>query len=115
MAYLDKYPSANYLPGMQIFYYLFGAITLAAAFQGALAGSMISLVAGGILGALIIAGGFLWGSTTGVILAMLGSFGIAGKFLPDFFKKGRVLWPAGVLGLLGVVGIALAVLRVAGR
>ncbi len=94
---------------MQYFYFLFGAITIAAAIQGALAGSMVSLIAGGVLGALVVAGGALSGSNLGLILALVGSLGVAGKFVPDFLKKGYAVWPAGVLGLLGVIGVILAV------
>jgi hypothetical protein len=67
---------------MQYFYFLFGAVTIAAAIQGAIAGSMVSLIAGGLLG-------------------------VAGKFVPDFLKKGYAIWPAGVLGVLGVIGVVL--------
>ena len=94
---------------MQIFYYVFGAITLAAAVQGYLAGSPISLIAGGILGLLILAGAFLFPSnlTLALILVLVGSVGIAGRFVPGFFKT-QTLWPSGVLALLSVVGIVLA-------
>ena len=99
----------------QIFYYVFGVVTLAAAIQGKLAGSTISLVACGILALLIIAGGYLLNSnpTLGLVLALVGSLGVAGRFVPAFFKKNYELWPAGALGLLGIVGIVLAVLAFA--
>ncbi len=95
---------------MQNFYFVFGLITLAAAIQGAIAGSKISLIAGGVLGGLVLAGGCLYGSTLALILALIGSLGIAGKFMPDFLKKGKKIWPAGTLGLLGVVSLVLTVL-----
>jgi uncharacterized membrane protein (UPF0136 family) len=96
---------------MQYFHFLFGAITLAAAIQGGLAGSKISLIAGGILGALVIAGGALSNShsTLALILALVGSLGVTGKFLPDFLKKGYAIWPAGVLAALGVISVILTV------
>jgi uncharacterized membrane protein (UPF0136 family) len=96
---------------MQFFYYVFGVITLAAAIQGKLAGSTISLVAGGILALLIIAGGYLLNSnpTLALVLALVGSLGVAGRFVPAFFKKSYELWPSGTLGLLGVVGVVLAI------
>jgi uncharacterized membrane protein (UPF0136 family) len=92
---------------MQIFYFLLGALTIAGGVQGFLAGSKASLIAAGILGGLIVAGGVLLGSqpTLAMILALVGSLGIAGKFVPDFLKKGRALWPAGTLALLSVIGI----------
>lgn len=96
---------------MQIFYYVFGAITIAAAVQGYLAGSTISLVAGGILGLLILAGGYLFTSNLNLalILALVGSLGIAGRFLPNFFKT-HAVWPAGTLALLSLIGIVLVVM-----
>jgi uncharacterized membrane protein (UPF0136 family) len=114
---LDNGSGALYFSRMQFFYYLFGAITIAAAVQGALAGSPISLVAGGILGALIVAGGYLWNSNVplGMILALVGSIGIAGRFVPAFLKKGYVIWPAGTLALLSVVGVVLAIVALATR
>ncbi|MDB6173887.1 MAG: Transrane protein [Chthoniobacteraceae bacterium] len=96
---------------MQIFFYVFGAVTIAAAVQGAVAGSIISLIAGGILGALVLAGGYLLPTqpTTALILALVGSIGIAGKFVPTYLKKGRAIWPAGILALLSVIGIIVAI------
>ena len=119
-ALLDKGKRGLYLsamiisfagPDSQFFYYIFGAITLAAAIQGKLAGSTISLVAGGILAVLILVGGYLLGAnpTLGLILVLVGSLGVAGRFVPAFFKKGYALWPAGTLGLLGVIGVVLAI------
>lgn len=93
------------------YYFIFGAITVAAAIQGAMAGSMISLVAGGVLGGLILAGGFLLAAKTqlALILALVGAIGVAGKFIPDFFKKGHAIWPAGTLGLLSLISIGLTI------
>ncbi len=98
-----------YLSPMQIFFYLFGAITIAGAIQGFMAGSKASLIAGGILGTLILVGAFLSKSNpmVGLILVMVGSLGIAGKFVPNFFK-GFAIWPAGTLALLSVIAIVLA-------
>lgn len=96
--------------------FIFGAIVIAAGIQGMLAGSMISLIAAGILGGLILAGGFMLGTKTTValILALIGSVGVAGKFLPTFLKssnKGAAIWPAGVLAILSVIGIVLTVMQ----
>jgi hypothetical protein len=97
---------------MQIYFYLFGAITLAGAVQGFLAGSKVSLIAGGVLAALVLAGSYLSANqpVLGNALVLLGAVGVAGKFVPAFFKKGYAIWPAGVLGFLGVAAVVLAVL-----
>jgi uncharacterized membrane protein (UPF0136 family) len=95
----------------RIYYFVFGLITLGAAIQGLMAGSMISLVAGGICGVLILAGGFLLpgNASLALILALIGSLGIAGRFVPTYFKS-HTLWPAATLALLSVVSIVLTVL-----
>lgn len=94
----------------KIFYIVFGLITIAAGVQGMLAGSTISLVAGGILGAMILAGGFMLpgNMTVALVLALIGSLGVAGRFVPQFLKT-HTIWPAGVLALLGVAGLILTI------
>ncbi len=95
----------------KIYFFIFGAITMAAAVQGAVKGSMISLAVGGTLAAMILAGGFLLGTKTNpaLILALIGAIGIAGKFIPDFFKRGHAIWPAGTLAALSVISILLTI------
>jgi uncharacterized membrane protein (UPF0136 family) len=93
---------------------VFGLIVIGAAVQGFLAGSKASLIAGGILGICLLAGAFLLADyrTVGLILALVGSLGIAGRFIPAFFKasdKVAALWPAGVLALLAVIGLVLTI------
>ncbi|MEQ1860703.1 MAG: hypothetical protein ABMA13_12280 [Chthoniobacteraceae bacterium] len=96
-------------------YLIYGIIVLAAAIQGGFKGSAVSVLAGGILGVLIVAGGAFLGAkpepklTAGLICGLIGALGVAGKFLPDFFKKGYVIWPAGVLGFLAVACVALSI------
>ncbi|MES2569663.1 MAG: TMEM14 family protein [Verrucomicrobiota bacterium] len=108
---LDILLCAPYLTRMQIFYYLFGSITIAAGIQGAMAGSKVSLIAGGILGLLIVAGGHLLPShpTAALVLALIGCLGVAGKFVPTYLKKGRAIWPAGILAILGIIGILVTI------
>jgi len=96
---------------------VFAVIVLAAAIQGAVAGSMISLIAGGILGGLVLAGALMLGMnpTVALILALIGSLGIAGRFVPAFFKKGDAIWPAGTLGLLAVISLVWIIVTFARR
>jgi uncharacterized membrane protein (UPF0136 family) len=93
---------------------IFGAIILGAGIQGAIAGSMISLVAAAVLGGLVLAGGLLGpNSTLGLVFALIGALGIAGKFLPAFLKapdKAAAIWPAGILAILAVVSLVLTIL-----
>jgi len=93
---------------------VFGAVILAAGVQGLLAGSVISIVAAGVLGGLVLAGAFMLGTKTtlALILALIGALGIAGKFLPAFLKapdKAAAIWPAGVLAILAVISLVLTV------
>jgi len=99
---------------LKIYFFIFGAIILGAGIQGAMAGSMISLIAAAVLGGLVLAGGYLLGSnpTLALVFALIGALGIAGKFLPAFLKapdKAAVIWPAGILATLAVVSIALTI------
>ena len=97
----------------RIFYYVFGLITLGGGIQAFVAvGSKPSLIAGGISGVLLLVAGWLvqTGKTMpGLILGLVVTLGLAGRFLPKFFKDGS-WWPAGVEGWLGAVGLILTVL-----
>ena len=97
----------------RIFYYVFGLITLIGGVQAFMAiGSKPSLIAGGLSGLLLLVAGWLLqtGKTTaGLILGLIVTLGLAGRFLPKFFKDGG-WWPAGVEGWLGLVGVILTIL-----
>lgn len=97
----------------RLFYFVFGLITLGGGLQAFItAKSKASLIAGGISGILLLVAGWLLqtGQTTpGLVLGLIVSFGLAGRFLPKFFKE-KGWWPAGVEGLLGLVGLILSIL-----
>lgn len=97
----------------KLFYFVFGLITLGGGIQGFItAGSKASLIAGGVSGVLLlVAGGLLQSGKTmpGLVLGLILSLALAGRFLPVFFKTGS-WWPAGVEGWLGVVGLVLTIL-----
>lgn len=44
----------------------------------------------------------------GLILGLIVTLGLAGRFLPKFLKDGG-WWPAGVEGILGVLGVVLTI------
>lgn len=101
----------------RLFYYVFGLITLVGGVQGFLSGSKASLIAGGISGVLLLIAGWLvqTGKTMpGLILGLVITLGLAGRFLPLFLKKGG-WWPAGVEGILGTIGVVLTVLALVKR
>ena len=97
----------------RLFYFIFGSITLIGGVQAFISvGSKPSLIAGGISGILLLVAGWLvqTGKTTpGLILGLVISLALAGRFLPKFFKDGD-WWPAGTEGWLGAVGLVLSVL-----
>ncbi|MEA3209271.1 MAG: Transrane protein [Chthoniobacter sp.] len=97
----------------RIFYFLFGLITLGGGIQAFMhVGSKASLIAGGLSGLLLLVAGWLLqtGKTMpGLILGLVITLALAGRFLPKFFKDGG-WWPAGVEGWLGAVGLVLSVL-----
>jgi uncharacterized membrane protein (UPF0136 family) len=97
----------------EIFYYAFGLITLLGGIQAFVTvKSKASLIAGGISGLLLLLAGwhFPMGKVTpGLILGLIVSLALAGRFLPKFFKE-KKWWPAGVEGWLGLVGVVLSVI-----
>jgi uncharacterized membrane protein (UPF0136 family) len=97
----------------RVFYFIFGLITLFGGVQAFLSiGSKPSLIAGGISGILLLLAGWLvqtGKAMPGLILGLVITLGLAGRFLPKFFKDGS-WWPAGVEGWLGAVGLILSVL-----
>lgn len=97
----------------RIFYFVFGLITLGGGIQAFIhVGSKASLIAGGISGVLLLVAGWLLQTQKtmpGLILGLIVTLGLAGRFLPKFFKDGG-WWPAGVEGWLGLIGVVLTIL-----
>jgi uncharacterized membrane protein (UPF0136 family) len=97
---------------VRLFYFFFGLITLGGGVQAFIAiGSKPSLIAGGISGLLLLVSGWLLqtGKTTpGLVLGLVITLGLAGRFLPKFLKAGG-WWPAGVEGWLGALGVILTI------
>lgn len=69
------------------------------------------MIAGGVSGLLLIAAGVLIGTKTqpGLILGLIISLALAARFIPVFFAKGSFM-PAGLMGILSLIGIILTVL-----
>jgi uncharacterized membrane protein (UPF0136 family) len=81
----------------KIYFIIFGLLTIVGGVIGYVkAGSTASIIAGAISGiALIVAAYLLPGNVAvGLILAGVVSIALAGKFIPDFMKAGKVM-PAG--------------------
>lgn len=89
------------------YYIAFGLISLVLGFLGfKKAGSRASLIAGGILGVVLMAGGALiLGGVTGLgnLLAVVACVVLLAKFLPSFMRR-RSFYPDGVMAGLAAIG-----------
>jgi uncharacterized membrane protein (UPF0136 family) len=94
------------------YYYLFGAFTILGGVMGYLkANSVASLVAGGVSGALLIFAGVLVSTKVqpALILGLIISLALAGRFIPAFFSKGGFM-PSGLMSALSVIGAILTII-----
>jgi uncharacterized membrane protein (UPF0136 family) len=93
--------------------FLFGLLSIVGGTMGFVkAKSRPSLLAGGLSGLLLIVAGYLLGtanSRAGLILGIVLSVALAGRFVPSFLKTKKAL-PAGMMAVLSVIGITLTVL-----
>jgi uncharacterized membrane protein (UPF0136 family) len=101
----------------KVYYFVFGLLSIAGGVMGYVKKqSMESLYAGGIAGALLIAAGALIATKTqpALILGLLISLALAGKFVPDFVSK-QTFMPAGLMTILSVIGIVLTIIALIKR
>jgi len=102
---------ANKMGAAKIYFIVFGILTIAGGIVGYVkAGSVASIVAGGITGVLLLAAAFLLPEYRIVGLATAGivSLLLAAQFIPKFLRTGRVM-PAGMMSILSVIGIIVAI------
>ncbi|MEP7071185.1 MAG: TMEM14 family protein [Verrucomicrobiota bacterium] len=93
------------------YFIIFGLLTIVGGVIGYLkAGSVISVVAGGVSGILLVVAALLLPQhpVAGLILAGLVSFLLAGQFAPKFLRTGTLM-PAGLMAILSVLGIVMAI------
>jgi len=97
----------------RFYYYFFGLITLGGGIQGFVTkNSLPSLIAGSICGILLLVAGYLLQANKtvpGLVIGLIVTLGLAGQFLPKFFRGGG-WWPAGIEGWLGLAGVVLTIL-----
>jgi uncharacterized membrane protein (UPF0136 family) len=97
----------------RIYLFIFGLLAIVGGIVGFVkAKSRASLIAGGISGLLLLVAGYLIGSgnlSIGLILGIVVSVALAGRFVPSFIKTKKVM-PAGLMALLSVAGIVLTAL-----
>ena len=99
----------------KIYYFIFGALTIAGGIMGFVKkSSYVSLVAGGLSGVLLFIAA-LWlkdKPQNGLILGAVVSIALAGKFLPKFLKNHDWM-PGGTMSVLSVIAIIVTLLAFA--
>ncbi len=101
----------------RIYLFVFGVLTIAGGVMGFVkANSRPSLVAGGLSGLLLLVAGYLVGDKpqVGLILGLVVSLALAARFVMTY-RKSKKLMPAGLMAVLGIVGVAVTVLALTGR
>ncbi len=97
----------------KLYLFLFGVLTIAGGVIGFVkAGSRASLIAGGISGLLLLVAGYLISAGSfiaGLVLGLVLSLALAGQFGPKFLKTRKAM-PAGMMPVLGVIGILITVM-----
>ncbi len=100
------------LAATRIYFAIFGVLTIAGGIIGYVkAGSVISIIAGAISGALLLLGAFLLPEhrAPGFIIGLAVSLLLAIQFLPKLISTGKIM-PAGVMTVLSVIGIIVALI-----
>jgi uncharacterized membrane protein (UPF0136 family) len=101
----------NKMGAAKIYFIVFGILTIAGGVVGYVkAGSVASIVAGGITGVLLLVAAFLLPEyqIVGLATACIVSLLLAAQFVPKFLRTGRVM-PAGMMSILSVIGIIVAI------
>ncbi len=102
---------ANKMGAAKIYFIVFGILTIAGGVVGYVkAGSVASIVAGGITGVLLLVAALLLPEyrIVGLATACIVSLLLAAQFVPKFLRTGRVM-PAGMMSILSVIGIIVAI------
>lgn len=95
----------------KIYFIVFGVLTIVGGIIGFVkAGSTASIIAGSILGILLLVGAWLLPTHTAVALGMLLVLSIvtAAQFVPKFLATGKPM-PAGMMSILSVIGIVMSI------
>src|SRR5437016_5718038 len=96
----------------RFYYALFALLTIAGGVIGYFkAHSKPSIVAGSISGILLLVAAYLLRKhmNVGLILGLLVSVLLAGKFVPDFIHK-KAIMPAGMMSVLSIAGLVVTIL-----
>ncbi len=94
----------------KLYYLIFGILTIAGGAYGYFVkGSLASIIAGGVAGALLLVAYALVSGkvTAALVLGLVVSILLAGRFAPLFFK-GAAFMPAGLMTILSIVGLIIS-------
>lgn len=94
----------------RIYFIVFGVFSILGGLIGFYkARSRASLIAGGVSGALLLAAAWLLPArpVAGLVMGLVVSLMLAGRFTPAFMKKGGLM-PNGMMALLGWGGVVMA-------
>jgi uncharacterized membrane protein (UPF0136 family) len=100
------------LEAVRLYLFFFGVLTIAGGIMGFVkAKSRASLIAGTVAGVLLLAAGYEMSArgNIGLILGLVVSLALLARF-GGAFKKTRKVMPAGLMALLGLVGVVVTVL-----
>jgi uncharacterized membrane protein (UPF0136 family) len=97
---------------VRLYLFGFGVVTIAGGVMGFVkAKSRPSLIAGTISGGLLLAAGYLVGTSgrLGLLLGLGVSAALAARFVTSY-RKSKKIMPAGVMAVLGIAGMVLTIL-----
>ncbi|MDQ6859578.1 MAG: TMEM14 family protein [Verrucomicrobiota bacterium] len=95
----------------KLYFIIFGVLTILGGVMGYVkAGSTASIIAGSISGILLLVAAFLLPAnvTIALVLGLIISLLLAGRFVPAFIKTGGIM-PAGLMSVLSVIGVLVAI------
>lgn len=101
----------------KLYFIIFGILTIIGGVIGYVkAGSAPSIIAGSISGILLIVAAFLLPGQVlfGLLLGLIISLLLAGRFVPAFLKKGGIM-PAGLMSILSIIGVLVAIVALVKR
>jgi len=90
---------------------VFALLVVIGGIQGMIAGSAASLIAAVISGALLLYSRWLWGEKNlpGLIVGLVVSIALLGRFASVAVKDGLTMWPGGVVIFFSVVTIVVLI------
>lgn len=99
------------LIALNAFYVVFGLLTLVGGIIGYVKKKSVpSIISGSLIGIVLLAAPVVFGyrSNLGLMMGLVASVAVAGKFVPDYLHR-HAFFPAGIMALFGALGIAFTI------